>query len=139
MRWHKPILYLWASPGSLLGLLPVPIALLQGGSARVVDGVLEVQGGIVTTILRRGLPWVNGAAAMTLGHVVWGCDQSCLDMTRAHERVHVTQYERWGPFFIPAYLLSSLLAWWRGLNPYLDNRFEVEAYGHGDCVDDHKC
>ena len=39
------------------------------------------------------------------------------------------QYERWGPFFIPAYLLSSLVQLLRRRDPYLDNRFEREAYG----------
>lgn len=132
IHWYRPLLYLWASPGTLLGLSLVPIALLQGGSARIVAGVLEVHGGIITFILRRCLPWVGCAAAMTLGHVVWGCDEACLEKTRAHERVHVAQYERWGPFFIPAYLLASLFAWCRGLNPYRDNPFEIEAYEKDD-------
>ncbi|MEX2170005.1 MAG: hypothetical protein WD851_11900 [Pirellulales bacterium] len=132
MRWYQPLVYVWASPTTLLGLLAVPLALMQGGSARVVAGVLEVHGGIITTILRRGLPWVGSVAAMTLGHVVWGCDERSLELTRPHERVHVAQCERWGPLFIPAYLLLSLLAWCRGMNPYLDNPFEREAYGFSD-------
>lgn len=65
---------------------------------------------------------------MTLGHVVWGQDAKCLARSRDHEHVHVRQYERWGPLFIPAYLLASLIAWRRGLDPYMDNPFEVEAY-----------
>jgi hypothetical protein len=32
---------------------------------------------------------------MTLGHVVIARDQDLLDLTRAHERVHVRQCERW--------------------------------------------
>ena len=48
---------------------------------------------------------------------------------RDHEHVHVRQYERWGPFMLPAYFLSSFLAWRRGGDYYLDNRFEREAYG----------
>ena len=132
MRWYAPLLYVWVSPGSVLGLLPAPLAVLQGGSARVVDGVLEVQGRIVTTLLRRGLPWVGPGSAITLGHVVWGCDQRCLDRTRTHERVHVKQYERWGPLFIPAYLVASLVAHLRGFDAYRDNPFEVEAYAVSD-------
>lgn len=132
MRIFRPFRYVWASPATLVGLLPVPVALMQGGKARVVDGVLEVHGGIITTMLRRGLPWIGPGAAMTLGHVVWGCDECCLELTRAHERIHVHQYERWGPIFIPAYLLCSLIAWCRGLNPYLDNPFERQAYGCDD-------
>ena len=33
-----------------------------------------------------------------------------------------------GPFFLPAYFVSSYLAWRRGEHFYLDNRFEREAY-----------
>lgn len=65
---------------------------------------------------------------MTLGHCIIGRDRNCLDVSREHELVHVAQYGRWGPFFIPAYLLSSGYQWWHGRNPYRDNRFEREAY-----------
>ena len=61
-------------------------------------------------------------------HVVLGLDGPTLDRTRAHERVHVRQCERWGPLFLPAYGLASLLAWWRGHDAYRENRFEREAY-----------
>jgi hypothetical protein len=126
--WHKPVLYLWASPATLLGLSLIPIARLQGGSCCVVQGVVEAHGGIITKLLRRGLPWVGSGAAVTLGHVVWGCDEVCLELTRRHERVHVAQYERWGPFFIPLYLLFTLIIYCRGGRPYLDNPFELEAF-----------
>ena len=33
---------------------------------------------------------------------------------------------------IPAYFLSSFLAWRRGDHFYFDNRFEREAYGRAD-------
>ena len=49
----------------------------------------------------------QGPHALTLGHVVLGVSQAALDDTRAHERVHVAQYERWGPLFLPAYLAAS--------------------------------
>lgn len=120
--------YLWAAPASILGLCCVPLAKLGDGKMRVVDGVLEVQGGFVAWALQSGTPLVGGAAAMTLGHVVIAQNQSALDRTRAHERVHVKQYERWGPFFIPAYLLSSALISLRGGDAYRDNPFEKEAY-----------
>lgn len=131
MRWYAPFLYLWASPTTLFGLLPLPLALLQGGSARVVEGVIEIEGGLISKLLGRGMPWVGsgGAAAMTLGHVVWGCNRNCLNRSRRHEHVHVRQYERWGPFFVPAYFIASLIAYRRGLDPYRDNAFEIEAYG----------
>lgn len=126
--WYRPLLYLWVMPASLLGLALVPLAVLWGGSARVVDGVLEVEGGLVARLLRRGFPWAGPGAAMTLGHVVIGCDRRCLDFSRAHERVHVRQYERLGPLFIPAYLAASLWMALRGYHPYLDNPFEREAF-----------
>ena len=133
-KWLKPLLYLWASPATLLGLLPLPLVWIQGGRARVIRGAIEIQGGWVTRWLKRGLPWVGGGAAMTLGHVIWGRDEECLSSCRDHEHVHVRQYERWGPLFIPAYLLASLIAWYRGYHPYLDNPFEREAF---EKTDDH--
>ena len=47
-----------------------------------------------------------------------------------HERIHVRQCERWGPLFLPAYLLASAFIALRGGNPYLDNPFEREAYAN---------
>ena len=66
---------------------------------------------------------------MTLGHVVIARDEHLLEETRAHERVHVRQCERWGPLFIPAYLAASLVLWLVGRRAYEDNPFEREAYG----------
>jgi hypothetical protein len=123
--------YLWAAPTSALGILFILPALLRFTRIhmRIVDGVLELHGGLVSFFLRHGTLLKGGAAAMTLGHVVLGANQLALDETRAHERVHVRQVERWGPLFVPAYLLASVIAWMRGRDPYLDNRFEREAFG----------
>jgi len=108
----------------------LPFAVLsRRGGARVVDGVLELHGGLVTFFLRHCTLLRGGASAMTLGHVVLGRDAPLLDLTRAHERVHVRQCERWGPLFIPAYLLASAWVKLRGGRPYEDNPFEREAYG----------
>jgi hypothetical protein len=41
--------------------------------------------------------------------------------------VHVRQCERWGPAFIPAYVLAGAWAWVRHRGAYDGNRFEVEA------------
>jgi hypothetical protein len=65
---------------------------------------------------------------MTLGHVVLAQDQRSLIASRKHERVHVAQYERWGPLMIPLYLISSGAAGLSGKHPYWDNRFEREAF-----------
>jgi hypothetical protein len=42
--------------------------------------------------------------------------------------VHVRQYERYGVLFFPAYLAASLAALASGGDPYVDNRFEREAF-----------
>ena len=125
----RAAVYLWTLPTTSVGLLFLPLALLsRGGGARVVDGVLELHGGPVAFFLRRCTLLRGGASAMTLGHVVLGRDPRLLDLTRAHERVHVRQVERWGPFFFPAYLLASLWLLLRRKRPYMDNPFEREAY-----------
>ena len=123
----RPLPYLWASPNTLLGLCLASIALCSGGRARTVRGVLEVHGGFARFFLRHCL-FVK-ASALCLGHVILGQDRDCLDDARDHEHVHVRQYERWGPFMLPAYFLSSFLAWRCGDDYYLGNRFEREAYG----------
>lgn len=122
----RSALYLWALPTSLVGLSFLPITLLTGGRARVVTGVLEIHSGAAAWFLKY---LAFDAAAMTLGHVVLGKDQETLDWSRSHERVHVRQCERWGPFFLPAYGLASLIAVLRGRRAYWDNAFEREAYG----------
>jgi hypothetical protein len=121
--------YLWTLPNSLLGMLIAVPNLLLGGRIRIVSGVLEVHGPLVRLLLRRAVPLAGGATALTIGHVVLGVSEAALEVTRAHERIHVAQYERWGPLFIPAYFLCSFLAAARGGRPYRDNRFEREAYG----------
>ena len=78
------------------------------------------------------LPAPFGFSAITFGHVILAVDHATLAAVRAHEQVHVRQYERWGIFFFPAYLLSSLVQLARGRRPYLDNYFEREAYGQVD-------
>ena len=117
--------YLWALPNTLLGLTFLPMALLTGGRARFERGAMEIYGGVARWFLRYGAR----ASAMTLGHVILGQDREALDQSRDHEHVHVRQYACWGPFMLPAYFLSSFLAWRRGGHYYFDNRFEKEAYG----------
>jgi len=127
MTLRKLAAYLRSSPTTVLGLFFLHPTLLTGGRARVVDGVLEIHGGVTSFFLEHCTLLPGGASAMTLGHVVLGRDQSSLDRTRSHERIHVSQCETWGPLFLPAYGIASLLAFLRGKDPYLDNRFEIEA------------
>ena len=126
---HRAARYAWSLPNSAVGAVLAAAALATGGRAAVVRGVLEAHGGIVAFILHRMVPLHGGASAMTLGHVVLGRDAGCLDRTRTHERVHVRQCEAWGPLFIPAYVLASMLAILRGRHFYRDNPFEREAFG----------
>ena len=119
--------YIWAFPNTLLGLAFLLPTLLTGGRGRVERGAIEIYGGFSRYVLRRCLPFP--ASALTLGHAINGQDRDCLDHSRDHEHVHVRQYETWGPFMLPAYFLSSMLAWRRGGHYYFDNRFEKEAYG----------
>ena len=132
-RASRVAVYAWTLPTTALGLLFLPLVLLSRTSgAKVVDGVLELHGGPVEYFLRRCTLLRGGASAMTLGHVVLGRDERLLDLTRSHERVHVRQCERWGPLFVPAYLVASLLVLLRGGRPYEDNPFEREAYGRSE-------
>jgi hypothetical protein len=129
MQRMRLLRYAWALfPNTLIGLALACLARATGGGWRVVDGVLEAHGGAVAWLLRHATLLPLGASAITFGHVVLGRDRGCLDRTREHERVHVRQYERWGPCFLPAYGLSSLAAWRRGERAYRDNRFEREAF-----------
>lgn len=119
--------YLWAAPYTVLGLVLGGLAVLFGGTARRHHGVLEVFGGRLGGLLAQ-VPEPLRFSAMTLGHVILAVDRSALNQLRLHEHVHVRQYERWGPLFLPAYLLSSLLQLLRGRNPYRENHFERQAY-----------
>lgn len=119
--------YLWAAPYTVLGLLLGAVAVLFGATVRRHHGVIEVCGGSIGARIA-ALPPALGFSAMTLGHVILAVDRSALAQLRFHEHVHVRQYERWGPLFLPAYLLSSLVQLLRGRNPYRENHFERQAY-----------
>ena len=118
---------LWASPYTLTGLLVGGIGLCTGGRGQIRSGAIEFYGGSVTWFVTH-LPLGKKTLAFTLGHTILGGSDTSLDQSRDHERVHVRQYERWGPFLGPAYLLASLALWIMGRRPYRDNPFEREAY-----------
>lgn len=124
---RKVLALLWASPYSLVGLSIGLAVILLGGRCDRREGVLEIGGGALGRLISR-LPAPLCFSAITLGHVILGIDQATLAAVRAHEQVHVRQYERWGVFFGPAYLLSSALQLLLGRRPYLDNHFERQAY-----------
>jgi hypothetical protein len=119
--------YLWAGPASCLGLLLAALGVAAGGRIARHTGVLEAEGRPLTWGLLHLTLLEGGVSAITVGHVVLGTSRAALDATRAHERVHVRQYERWGPLFIPLYLAASLWAAVCGRDAYYDNGFEREA------------
>ena len=116
---------MWAAPATLLGLLVGLVGVATGGRAKRVGRTIEFSGGFVSWLLPR---CPIQPFAITFGHTILGRSSAALEISRDHELVHVRQYERWGPFFIPAYLLCSLVLFLRGRNPYRDNPFEKEAY-----------
>ena len=121
------IRYCWVLPVSCIGILLVAFVIVSGGAVRIAAGVIEADGGILPFLLSRLRPYFT-IDAMTIGHVILGQNRASLMRCRVHERVHVRQYERWGIFFLPLYLLSSAAALVRGMDPYRDNRFEQEAF-----------
>ncbi len=122
-RWR----YLWPLPWTAAGLLLSGLVLAFGGRAHIHTGVLEVSGGWLGRRAGRGVGPFN-VVAITLGHVVLGSSAEALNRLRAHERVHVRQYERWGLLLVPAYLADGLWQALRGRHPYRDNRFERPAF-----------
>ena len=118
--------YIWASPASAVGVTVAAAALLFGASARVHTGVLEVSLQPWSVRLAKvvaGLPF----SAITFGHVVLARTEEEQSNLRVHERVHVCQYEAWGPALLLAYPAESLIQLFLGRHPYRDNRFEVSA------------
>jgi hypothetical protein len=120
----RPLAYAWAFPTTAVGLVAGGLTLVSGGKVQHCRGTLEFHGGLAHRFLASRMV---GAAAMTLGHVIIGRDRHCLDRCRDHEQVHVRQVERWGVFFIPAYVAASGWAWARRRHYYLDNWFERDA------------
>ena len=117
---------LWASPCSMVGIaLAIPVLAL-GGTARRVGPAIEVvvhEDALPSRSPLRRLPF----AAITFGHVIVAQSGRQLALLRAHEHVHVRQYELLGPLFFAAYALASLVALARGRSAYAGNAFEVQA------------
>ncbi|WP_048439319.1 hypothetical protein [Caenimonas sp. SL110] len=118
--------WMWAAPCSLIGLLLAALPVALGARARWTAGALEVTyrpdlarcGAIARQLPFRGI---------VFGHVILAVTAEELERIGPHERIHVQQYERWGPLFFVAYGLSGLWQLIRGRSPYWDNHFEVQA------------
>jgi hypothetical protein len=126
----RTLAILWASPWTVFGLLVGGLGMLAGAQVQRTGRVIEFWGGGAAWFLR-SFPLIAGAAAVTFGHTVLARSLIDLEATRTHELVHVRQYERWGPLFIPAYLFCYFTLWLRGRHPYFDNPFEIEAFKAG--------
>jgi hypothetical protein len=119
--------YAWASPNTAIGVVLGLLALIFGARFQSRQGVLEFSGGRLGALF--AAPWLACPfRAVTLGHVILATDAETLDCAREHEQVHVRQYERWGPFFLPAYLASSVWQLLCGRRCYRDNYFERQAF-----------
>jgi hypothetical protein len=112
---------LWAAPGSIIGLLLSPFFERR----RMLGSVLVCEG----ANWPRRIGWRY--RAITFGHVVL-CVDRLDESTLKHELVHVSQYERWGPLFLPAYLGAAMWCIVRGRHHYRDNPFERAARRVGD-------
>ncbi|MBX3438049.1 MAG: hypothetical protein KF861_11205 [Planctomycetaceae bacterium] len=123
----RTLAVLWALPNTAIGLAVGTLGLMTGGHVQRVGHTVEFHGGFVNRLLQH-LP--VKPIALTLGHVVLGQSAAALDMSREHEWVHVRQYERWGPLFLPAYLACSLWLWMQRRDAYRCNPFEHEAFEH---------
>jgi len=125
----QTLAFVWASPYTILGLSLGGFGLCTGSRVQRRGRVVEFYGGALEWLIEQfpGGPFV----AFTLGHTVIGRTVAALDLSRDHELVHVRQFELWGPFMGPAYLLCSLYLWLIGGRPYRDNPFERQAYALG--------
>ena len=118
--------FLWAVPCSAIGLLLGVPVLLAGGRARRAGPALEIylhEGAVPARSRCARLPF----SAITFGHVIIGTSSQRLDVLRAHEPVHVAQYERLGPLFLILYPLASVVAVVCGKGAHAGNYFEVQA------------
>lgn len=126
MHWIKVAKLIWVSPCTAVGLALAVVPLVAGGKAKWSSGALEVT-------YRHSLASCGNRAlklpfrGIVFGHVILAVTSEELGTIGSHERVHVEQYERWGPLFFFAYGASSL---WQLVNrhsPYWHNHFEVQA------------
>lgn len=124
-RAARLLVRLWAAPCTALGLLLALPALAAGARLRRRLGALEVAFDDDARVPRglERLPF----DAITFGHVVLARTQALQHALRPHERVHVAQYERWGPLFLLAYPACSAALWLAGRDAWRDNPFEVQA------------
>ena len=116
----RPWRYLWAGPTTLLGLAAALASLAPPHREGPILLCRSNRGFARWFLIRRGY------SAITLGHLLLVTTEPTPTILR-HEMVHVRQAERWGPLFVPVYLIAMLAARLHGKDPYWDNMFETEA------------
>lgn len=126
MRTAALLKAVWAAPCTAVGAVPALLLCACGATAHHVAGVVEVAFDDAPHPVARALARLP-FCAITFGHVVLACTHTDHLIHRAHERVHVAQYERWGLLFFALYAVSSAWQWLRGRHPYFDNHFERQA------------
>jgi len=104
----RAIAYLWALPGTVIGLLLGATTLSR---PRIRDRALAFEAAKGFGRLHRRM----GFAAITFGHVVVA-NRSLDDRLWAHELVHVRQWEILGPIMLVAYPIASIAGYRR--NPF---------------------
>jgi hypothetical protein len=93
--------FVWTAPNTLLGLV---LGLLTFQVPRLAHGLVlfdRCPRGL-TALMRRA-----NRGAMTVGFVVLSATP-VEGALLAHEKHHVRQYCRWGPLFIPVYLVLAI-------------------------------
>ncbi|MBT1070515.1 hypothetical protein [Pelotalea chapellei] len=116
----------WVLPCSAVGLVLTAVLLVAGAKVSWSSGALEVT-------FRDSLADCGRRArdlscrGIVFGHVILAVTREELAIIGAHERIHVQQYERWGPLFFLAYGTSSLLQLIHRRSPYWHNHFEIQA------------
>jgi len=119
--------YLWAAPNTLIGLLGAATTRTRPTPHRGVLLFEPPEGGTPKG-LAHFLAW-RGFEAITLGHVII-TNAPLDDHILAHEFAHITQHERWGPLFYPAYLLTSLAGYRRNPFELAADRATAALLGH---------
>ncbi len=114
-------------PWTLLGLTIGMVGCIGGGRVAWYKGTIVCWGPWLSRLLQNA-PISGGASAITFGHTILARTEVDMRRTHDHELVHVRQYQRWGIFFVPAYLVASLRLWCSGQDSYRENPFEKEAF-----------
>jgi len=111
---------IWTLPNTLLGFALLPFtgkSDRQGG----LHFIAELDSALDKTFNRLRI------SAMTLGECVLYRCGGFNPVTYEHECEHIRQYKLWGPMFLPAYLVASVVSRVKHGNWYRDNFFERAA------------